>query len=126
MDFYSKESINYYDNSFVQRHHVNNIPPKFIPSSTAPPYLSGLPNIYSNGVLDMYPIEMVGHNPQAQKGLAATLRKFMNISVVGHTPGYTGLLMDASLFWSTFKLMQSIPKLLEFRNETFLILGYSF
>ena len=126
INFFSEEKMNFYADSFVVRHQINNIPPKFIPSSTGPTFLKELLNIYSSGVLDMYPIEMLGYNPQAKRGLAQTLRNFMNCSGVGRTPGYTGLLMDASLYWSTYKLMQSVPKLLEFRNETFLTLGHSY
>ena len=120
--FFSDDKIDQYSTSFVVRYNVNNVPPKFTPDAKNR-LLSNLVNKHADGINDFYPMNILDHDPQSQKGLAAMLKIFMDRSGVAKSPGYTGLLMDTSLYWSTLKLMYSVPKLIDFRNETYLSLG---
>jgi hypothetical protein len=119
----ANDDILYYPDSFVLKQNITNVPPKFIPGETADRNLTEYLAEYRSGVNHLYPIEMMSHDPQSRNGLAHVLAKVKAKSLVGETRGYKGLLMDISLYNSTMKLFQCVPKLIPYRTESFLCLG---
>lgn len=104
-------------------HDVDNVPPKFTPTTTEEKNFLHYFDEDPQDTSDLCALEMSPHNLHSREGLYRLLKQIWDMYSIGATGSNNGLPMNILLYNSTQKVMYSIPKLRPLRCSTFLVLG---